>query len=68
MTAQQKIANKIIVWKDTEDNKLTDEEAKEYAKELSLEIHNVTQLSTAELLIFNNLNNDWKKWSWTQWA
>lgn len=55
MTTQQKISNKIIVWKDTEHNNITDEEALKYAKELEAELYNVSQLSYSERVIYDSL-------------
>lgn len=55
MTTQQKISNQIISWKETDSNRLTDEEALEYAQELEAELYNVSQLSYSERVIYEAL-------------
>jgi uncharacterized protein YueI len=55
MTPKEKVANQILTGKETQENKLTTEEAKEYSEELSRELHNVGQLSFEELRIYNSL-------------
>lgn len=55
MTTQQKITSQILTREINDNNKLTDQEAKEYAEEMQREIYNFATLSTAEKVIYENL-------------
>lgn len=57
MTTREKVANQFLVKKETDTNKLTDSEAKEYALELEQELYNIWQLSTQEIYILNTLED-----------
>lgn len=55
MTTQQKITSQILTREINDNNKLTDQEAKDYAEEMQREIYNFATLSTAEKVIYENL-------------
>lgn len=57
MTTREKVVNQFLVKKETDTNKLTDSEAKEYALELEQELYNIWQLSTQELYILKTLED-----------